>query len=226
MDLIIGNGEVGKSLYNVLKRFHQVCIQDKEIKYDWVCEVLHICFPYDSEFVNSVKAYTVIYRPKYVVIHSTVPLGVSDKCGAYHSPIRGQHPNMEKGIKTFVKYLAPKSLYLKKYFEKCGIKVRLVGSTTTTEALKLWDTTQYADFIRLEKIIYKFCEENNVDFKVVYQEANKTYNEGYSKLGLKNVIRPILTHYLGKIGGHCLIPNCQILNDKLAKNIINFNKKL
>ena len=220
--LIIGRGEVGTSLYNVLKKKYDVSIRDKEdVEINKQVYVLHICFPYFKDFVNEVKSYIDVYQPKYTVIHSTVPIGTTFQCMAYHSPIRGMHPNMEKGIKTFVKYLAPKNNELKKYFEKAGIKIKLVDKQENTEALKIFDTTQYGLSIKAEKIIHKFCKENDLDFGIVYTDANNTYNSGYISLGLKNVTRPVLKHYDGPIGGHCILNNCNLLKNSLT----NFVKK-
>lgn len=223
--LIVGNGEVGKSLYNVLGKTHEVLIRDKENTKEnvfWTdIDILHICFPYFKDFVNEVKCYQDVYQPKYTIIHSTVPIGTSIQCEAFHSPVRGMHPNMEKGLKTFVKYLAPRSDFLKRYFNKAGIKIKFAKKQEDTEAGKIFDTTQYGSAIKIEKIIHKFCKDNNLDFDTVYTDFNKTYNEGYSKLGLKNVIRPVLKHMEGKIGGHCIIQNCN-----LSKNLLtNFVKK-
>jgi len=219
--LVIGKGEVGKSLYNVLRKVHQTSIRDKDDIEIGEVDILHICFPYFKDFVNEVKSYIDVYQPKYTVIHSTVPIGTTFQCMAYHSPIRGMHPNMEKGIKTFVKYLAPKSNYLKRYFEKAEIRIKMVDKPETTEALKIFDTTQYGVCIRMEKEIHKFCKENDLDFGIVYTDANNTYNSGYISLGLKNVTRPVLKHYDGPIGGHCILNNCNLLKNSLT----NFVKK-
>ena len=49
--LIIGAGEIGQSLFKVLRKGHDVSIRDKEGKpgrYD----VLHICFPFTKNFIK------------------------------------------------------------------------------------------------------------------------------------------------------------------------------
>ena len=60
--LILGKGEVGKSLYNVLKKVHEVYIQDQEMEYGNQFDILHICFPYSKDFIGDVKDYTEIYH--------------------------------------------------------------------------------------------------------------------------------------------------------------------
>ena len=101
---------------------------------------------------------------------------------------------------------------MKEYFEKVGIKIKLVDHPNDTEALKLWSTTQYKRFIELEKEIYEWCGKNKLDFEIVYTDVNETYNKGYKKLGMNHVNRPVLKHIKGKIGGHCILPNYKLLN--------------
>ena len=81
--------------------------------------------------------------------------------------------------------------------------------------------------IMLEKEIYKYCKDNNLDFDIVYSDSNRTYNYGYNKLDKKNVIRPILKQVDGKIGGHCIVSNAKILSEKswMAKLLVNQNNK-
>jgi len=213
--LIIGAGEVGKALHRVLLNHHAIFIRGEE-ELDFLAgfspEIIHICFPYSDKFVEQVKAYQKQYKPRYTVIHSTVPIGTSKICKAYHSPIRGVHPNLEGGIITFVKYLAPKSDELKEYFEKANIEIKMIDKPENTEALKLWSTTQYKRFIDLEKEMYNWCEERGLDFDVIYTDANKTYNDGYKKLEMDYFVRPILKHMPGDIGGHCVLSNYKLLN--------------
>ena len=225
--LIIGRGEIGSALYRILEQNYDTYIRDKKDFPIKGIEVLHICFPYFEGFVEEVKKYVSQYKPKYTIIHSTIPLGTTRKCGngIFHSPCMGIHPFLEEGIKTFTKYLSPPNEELKQYFNRVGIKIMMVEEPENTEALKLWETTEYGWFIILEKEIKKWCEKKGLDFNLIYTEANKNYNEGYKKLGLKNVVRPILRHQEGKIGGHCVIPNCEVLDSEIAKIILNFNKK-
>ena len=231
MDLIIGKGEVGKSLFNVLKKIYDVRIRDKKpLKLKKKVEILHIAFPYSKTFVKSVKDYIKEYQPEITVIHSTVPVGTTRKCGekVLHSPVRGMHPSLEESLLVFVKYIGGKKRYAKRiasYFKKAGIKTKIFDKPETTELLKILSTTYYAWNICFCKEVKRICDRYGLSFKEVYIDSNKTYNEGYAKLGKKNVIRPILIPMKGKIGGHCLIPNCHLLKDELTKIILKFNAK-
>ena len=187
---------------------------------------MHICFPYTSDFVKEVRRYKKIYKPKYIIIHSTVPVGTSKKCKAYFSPVRGIHPHLEKSLKTFVKYLAPRNEYLSSYFEEVGIKIEETDKTETLEAMKLYCTTIYALNVIAEKEMWDYCKKHDLDYNIAYTECNRTYNQGYDALGFPQYKKYILSHKEGKIGGHCLIPNCMLLKTDIAKFILKQNNKL
>lgn len=226
-DLIVGNGEVGSALYSLLSKKYEVDIIDfgEETNCTKI-NVMHICFPYTRNFINEVKKYKKKYKPRYTIIHSTVPVGTSNKCKSYYSPIRGIHPHLEKSLTVFVKYLAPKNKFLSNYFKIVGININQTTKTDTLEAMKLYCTTVYALNVIAEKEIWKYCKDNGLDFDIVYTKCNKTYNEGYEKLGFPHYSKYVLNHKDGKIGGHCLIPNCKLLKTDIAKFILRQNEKL
>lgn len=80
-----------------------------------------------------------------------------------------------------------------------------------TEIGKIFDTTYYGVCIAWHGETEKICKKFGVNFKEAVTDFNQTYNEGYTKLGKKNVVRPVLYPPKGKIGGHCIIPNAKIL---------------
>ncbi len=223
--LIIGYGEVGQALANIIKSdIADLTLSEPQGR---GYEVMHISFGYSHKFIAEVKRYQKLYRPKLTIIHSTVPVGTSKKCKSVHSPVRGVHPNLELGLKTFVKYFGGKEAKkAARYFQKAGIKVRCYDGSETTEAIKLWETTQYGWLIMLEKEIYQWCKKNGLDFEEVYRSANRDYNEGYEKLGKREVVRPYLTHCDGPIGGHCVIANSYLLDSNISNMVIKFNNKL
>lgn len=217
--LVIGLGEVGSAVREIL----QCDGYDKNGgalngPYDFI----HICMPWSDEFVAEVKRYTAGGIAKHkklgaaddsiVIVHSTVPLGTCDEYGWVHSPIRGVHPNIVEGIKTFVKYFGGKrAIEASTPWAALGINVKTTQKAADTEALKLWDTTQYGIMIMLEKEIKSYCDRHELDFDVVYTDANYTYGIGYEALNRPEVVRPYLKHVDGPIGGHCVIPNAEII---------------
>jgi hypothetical protein len=225
--LIIGSGQIGTSMYNVLSKvISPIFIRDIEpIENVSDVLILHICFPYSNKFVEQVLEYQKQYQPKYTVIHSTVSVGTSEKCNAFYSPVRGIHPHLEKSLTTFVKYLAPKNRELKRYFESAGIQIKAHKSRETLEAMKLYCTTIYGLNIIVQKEMKRFCDDNGLDFDTVYTDCNLTYNDGYKKLGFPQYSKYVLEHRDGKIGGHCVIPNCDLLQTDVAKFIKEQNEK-
>lgn len=212
--LIIGKGEVGTSLHSVLWDHYEVETYDlkKGTEPSGTFEILHICFPYSEKFIDYVKAYQELYQPKYTVIHSTVPVGTSKQLNATHSPIRGIHPNLVDGIKTFVKFLGgPQASEVADYFRRAGLRVMLFDRAENAEALKLFDTQYYLECVRFVQRVKTFCLKHNLSFSDVYRLGNITYNEGYTKLGHPEFVRPILEPIMKVVGGHCLLPNEKLL---------------
>jgi len=208
--LVIGMGEIGIGLAEVLQ-CNGIDKNDAVSKAD----VIHICFPYSDQFVESVQQYKTHTEAGLIVIHSTIPIGTTSKCSkdAVHSPVRGRHPHLAEGIKTFVKFFGGKrAKEAAVYFSNLGIETVITEKSENTEAMKLWDTEIYREAILLNKRIHKYCEERGLDFDIVYTLANKTYNEGYTKLGHPEFTKYVLKYMEGSIGGHCLEPNHRILD--------------
>lgn len=217
--VVIGMGEVGSSLYNILSRHYFVSGTDKNNGivsssdfFNEAPEIIHICFPYSENFIEQVKVYQEKYKPKFTIIHSTVPVGTSSQVGAIHSPIRGLHPNLESGILTFPKFLGGKDASLvADYFRRADIKVVLFDKPETTEALKLFDTEYYRTCVEFAHRVKNFCNKHDLNFSEVYTIPNISYNEGYQTLGFPEYTRPILQPIMKEIGGHCLLPNKEII---------------
>jgi len=233
---ILGYGEIGSSLAKFYGSAGSPQVKIKDLKRnDGLAgsEILHVCIPFSKNFVKIVAKEIKETKPKLTIIHSTVAPGTTKKLSdkfrgmVVHSPVRGVHPYLFKGMKTFVKYIGADDKRAGKMAEKhlrsLGIKTKLFYPSMTTEALKLWDTTQYGWMIILNKEIKKWCDKMGVDFEAVYTDANKTYNQGYKKLGRGEVLRPYLKYMPGKIGGHCVISNCHILKEEIAKTILKKN---
>lgn len=231
---VMGYGEVGLAIAKFYKN-PKIKDLNRDDGLDGV-EILNICIPWSDKFLSIAKAEIKRIKPKLTIIHSTVPLNttknLSDEFAGFvvHSPVRGAHPDLFKGIKTFVKYIGADDKQAGKMAERhlksLGIKTKLLFPSNTTEAIKLWDTTQYGWMIVLNKEIKKWCEKNKIDFDAVYAEANKSYNEGYKKFSRAEVVRPYLKYMPGPIGGHCVLPNCKMIDSEISKFILDINKKL
>ncbi len=213
--LVIGHGEVGTAVAELLACDWTDVISRGTWRLTAQYDTLHICFPYSFEFAAHVEDYRRMFHPRHVVVHSTVPVGTCEALGAIHSPVRGVHPHMVAGLRTFVKYFGgPEALEVAVHWPgPCCI----LRDARTCEALKLWDTTQYGVHIRLMQEIHRWCAENGVEFEAVYRHANRTYNVGFEQLGRIDVMRPWLTYEGKDIGGHCVKQNAELLESPVAQ---------
>lgn len=237
---VLGYGEVGKAIAQFYK---QPLIKDRD-RDDFAgkkLDVLHVCIPDSSGFGSIVGENIKSTKAKLVIIHSTVAVGKTKKLftkfkNVVHSPIRGIHPHLYDGIKMFVKYVGaenkPLGEKVARHLRSIGIKkVKVVAPSSTTEIGKLLDTTYYGLCIAYHAYANKLCKKVGADFAGAMTEFNSSYNEGYKKLGKKNVVRPVLyPPQDSKITGHCVVQNAEILNklfgsDEILKSIIRHKSK-
>ena len=234
---IVGHGQVGQAiakLYSETDTTKTWFSFDKILIYDPYqgmlddisdVDILNVCIPYTKDFVSIVKD---LPTPNwYTVIHSTVPVGTTEKFGHkfLHSPVRGVHPNLYEGLKTFVKFIGGDEQLAEAYsghLKTLGIETHICKDAKTTELSKLADTTYYGLCIAFTSDMKKLCDEYDLDFMEVMTKYNNTYNEGYKKIGKPNVVRPVL-YPTDKIGGHCVIPNAKLLpRTKLIDGILDY----
>ncbi|OGZ69207.1 MAG: hypothetical protein A3D35_03315 [Candidatus Staskawiczbacteria bacterium RIFCSPHIGHO2_02_FULL_34_9] len=230
---ILGYGEIGKA---IAKFYNNPKIKDLARNDDlFGVDVLHVCIPWSENFVKVVSGEINNIKPKITIIHSTVVPGTTKKIGGsvVHSPVRGVHPYLHEGVKTFIKYIGAdnkKAAQLAEaHLKSLGIKTKIFYNSKTTELAKLLDTTYYGVIIAWHGEMKKITDKFNVDFEEAVTDFNKTYNEGYKKLGKNNVIRPVLYAPNRPIGGHCVAPNARLLkkysNSKAISLILDYSKK-
>lgn len=235
---ILGNGEIGSSLHKVyeLAGFTDVAIRDPFQGLDSSlsnCELVNVCIPF-AEYHNFVKTLKSLELRDgcVVVIQSTIGVGCTDRLQAdmptlicAHSPVRGVHPNLTEGFLTFEKYVGVSD----KHFKDESITTLLIQHTKSlnmkpvlcrakeSELAKVVSTTLYGMNIAAVTDVSNMCEDHGVDFSKVFTQWQTGYNSGYTALGKPDVCRPVLTpvpvnkngHRV--IGGHCVLPNCLIL---------------
>lgn len=210
--LVIGTGEVGLALQQVLDYCHarDVAAQPGlNEQYD----VLHIAYPWQiPDFVGTTIEYQNRYEPVLVVVHSTVPVGTCDEQGWVHSPVRGKHPDLYQGLERFAKHFGGRGASIAAGLWP-GTQTVVHEKAATTEAGKLFELAQYGMEIVMQKEIFAFCEENGLEFEEVYTDFGRTYNEGWCRLRLSHFSKPLLTPQPGAIGGHCVIPGAEMLGD-------------
>lgn len=227
-NLVVGQGEVGKALLEVLRLGYPdttgIDIGGEIPQADWV----HIAFPWSSDFLEEVGRYQQ-ETGGTIIVHSTVPVGTCDPNGWVHSPVRGRHPDLAQSLLLFVKFvgcedekLATRVAYL---LRTCGISVEVLPDAKTTEAGKLWELAQFGVAVLLEKQIARFCEDHAIPRAIVYERFAQTYNEGYASMGEGRFVRPVLDHEEGPIGGHCIIPSMDLLNDRVADWVWDWDRE-
>jgi hypothetical protein len=223
---ILGYGEIGSSLEKCYLGTKYI-VKSKDLTFDEGIVnsyILHICIPYSDTFIETVVKEIKLNNPTAVFIHSTVIPGTSKKIyeqvniPIVYTPVRGVHPNLYQGIKTFIKYFSVLGEFDPyTHFKELDIKSESYANTESLELAKLLCTTYYGLAIAWHGEVNKICNKFNLSFEDVSTRWNSTYNDGYTKLGMSNVVRPVLyPPKNNKIGGHCVIPNTELL--KIVSN--------
>jgi UDP-N-acetyl-D-mannosaminuronate dehydrogenase len=212
--LIAGFGDVGRGLYELMQENKQEVVAiDKDTDLEGKFDILHVCFPYSAKFVDFVNNYIARYQPSLVIIHSTVPPGTTDSIAlvpTVHSPVRGRHPSMARDMKIYTKYVGGKNPRVAgDILRDCGFKVREFSDAKVTELGKLLSNIRWGLNLAFAQEQKKMCEHYGVDYKDVVNEFEFSRNNGLVEIGREGVKMPIL--YPGYIGGHCVMPNVDIL---------------
>ena len=223
-DIILGMGEVGETLFDLLvdRKFDCIGIDlnDSKCKNYTENEIienpqyLHVCLPGELEkftdivieWINKIKNIQV------VVIHSTVKPGTTktiqerSSIPILFSPVRGVHRRFLDDIKKYTKFISfdgtEINSKIKKDLENRFKKVDWMSTTKTAELAKiLVDTTYYGWLINYAQITKMICEKENVDFDEMWKFAD----EIHENLGNRPKMFP------GIIGGHCVIPNLNLV---------------
>jgi len=244
--LVVGLGEVGHSLYDLFKENDKFDVYgydvDKErtkaltgkAELSYCVDVMHVCVPCKKQdtFVQTTADYIRKVKPKLTIIDSTVPPGTTKtiyeltKAPIADSPIRGMHQNLEtmkRDIRFWTKYVGgateQSAAQAKKHFEKLGLKVKVLKSPTETELAKLFETTYRAWMIACFQEMHRISHHFNADFDQVVDMLEEIHRVDFNK--------PL--HFPDVIGGHCLIPNTELLlsayDSKFLRLIVESNER-
>ena len=223
-DIILGMGEVGETLFDLLvdRKFDCVgidldntkCKKYSENEVIKNPEYLHVCLPGElTGFTNIVLNWMdKIKNIQVVIIHSTVKPGttkiIQEKSSIpiLFSPVRGVHRRFLNDIKKYTKFISfdGKEIdsKIKEDLENRFEKIDWMSTTKTAELAKiLVDTTYYGWLINYAQITKMICEKENVDFDEMWKFAD----EIHENLGNRPKMFP------GIIGGHCVIPNLDLV---------------
>ncbi len=230
--LIVGRGEIGKALLAFLNEMKaKVFIRDvRSVKVPKI-DVLHIAFPYSEDFISQVRSYIELYDPQLTIVYSTLPIGTTQEVGhdIVHSPVEGRHPNLESSIAMGVRWLGSSNknaladavMFWKPYVKT----IRTVSSSGHTEFLKLRSTAKYGVNIVWADYEASVAKELDMDFDALKQ-FDLDYNTLYSQMGLNQFQRYILDPPGGQIGGHCVVPNAEILDVQFPHPMLGLIKDM
>ena len=245
--LVVGLGEIGRTLFELLKETDSFTVYGLDLddakmyathqdqsKLPQKIETMHVCLPCKNQdsFVATVASYVKQFKPDLLIINSTVPprttkkVQQSCKCLVAHSPARGVHKSpehMKWEMKRWTKYVggvdAKAAKATCKHFEQMGLKVKTLKSCAETELAKLFETTYRAWMIACFQEMHRISRASGVDFDDVVDFLEDTHRI--------RLDRPIM--FPGFIGGHCLIPNTELLlqsyDSEFLRLILKSNQK-
>jgi|SRR5215831_8477334 len=219
--IVLGLGEVGKPMYEILgQRFDAIGVDIRPVEVDRQCDIMHICYPYQSSgFIQTSITYINKYNPFLTIINSTVPVGttriIEKRTGkrVVHSPVRGKHSKMKSDLLDYTKYIGgsdyASSLRASEHFQCCGIKTKILSSPEATELAKLTETSYFGLLIAWAQEVERYCEQ----LDLTYDEVASFYDE------IKFL--PPVKYYPGVIGGHCVMPNIDILKQRVDSRLLD-----
>lgn len=228
-DIVAGLGEIGKPILQLLKKQGIVVGYDINPKLmdgnfnrysSLPIRFLHICIPYTGKFSDNVIALFNTFQPQGIVIHSTIEpyttKKLQDKLAVpvMYSATRGVHKRMLRDLKRYAKFFAiEKTAPRKKWaitsysnsMKNCGVKAKQMSSPITLELAKIvCDTSYYGWLITYAQLSNVIAMRNNVNYDEMWLFADEIHKF------LKN--RPKM--FPGFIGGHCVVPNLDLIKDE------------
>ena len=246
--LVIGLGEIGYTLFALLNEAKESFavygldldetkmrqLNQSRKKFPSQIDTMHVCLPCSNQqnFADVVVGYVEEFKPKLVIINSTVPPGTTMKvaqrckCLVAHSPARGVHKSAEHmkwEMRRWTKYVGGASpaaaQAARDHFEKLNLKVKVLKSCTETELAKLFETTYRAWMIACFQEMHRISRAFGADFNETVDFLEDTHRLRFD--------RPVM--FPGVIGGHCLIPNTELLlaayDSEFLRLILESNEK-
>lgn len=209
---VVGLGEVGRPIFELVSKHHEAVGVDVAVPAVGVqrVDVMHVCYPFEiRDFVGETARYIERFSPNLTLINSTVGVGttraVATRTGAavVHSPVRGKHARMREELLNYTKFVGamdPASgRSAAKHLESIGMRTSILSSPEATELAKLTETTYFGLLIAWSHDVERYCDKLGLD----YDEITSFY-EGIGFL-------PPIRYFPGVIGGHCVMPNIEIL---------------
>ena len=236
-DVVAGLGEIGTPILRLISRATPTVVYDINPKLvkksqknsSLPTRFLHICIPFNYRFTKNVEELYSRYEPKAVVIHSTISPKTTENLQkklpvpVIYSAIRGVHRRMLQDLKRYTKFFAldmdvPNAKWASSQYQRllkrCGVKTRQMSLSKTLELAKIVvDTSYYGWLINYAQISNMIAQKHGVDYDEMWSFAD----EIHKYLGNRPKMFP------GFIGGHCIIPNLDLISDKTLDLIKEIN---
>ena len=238
-DIVVGLGEIGNPILKLLSKKNIVIGFDldndlmDEIKFEKYKNLktsfLHIAIPVTDKFINNILKLYKKFLPECIVIHSTIKPGTTEKLQkklsvpVIYSATRGIHKRMIYDLKRYTKFFvisanAPRNKWASSRYVKvmkdCGIKTKKMSRPETLELAKIICDTSYlgwlVNYAQLSNLIA-------IEYNVNYDEMWSFSDEIHKFLGNRPKMFP------GFIGGHCVIPNLDLIYNKNLNIIKEMN---
>lgn len=216
--IILGLGEVGSPVYNLIKEHnpgHVVKGYDPKFHEELpegTFQYMHVCFPQTSNFINIIRGYYEKYTPRYVIIHSTVSPGMTSCLDGeidgffFYSPVRGNvKDGMEWSLARYTKYVAAFGLEEKEWWPvvqhlaSSGFNPKYLEDPESLEWAKLLDLCWYGLNIAYYQELERVVEKRNLSYPIIEEFIRSTPEESEGK-AKRSVF------YGGYIAGHCVMP--------------------
>tara|TARA_Y100000590_G_scaffold122617_1_gene140430 strand:- start:3646 stop:4446 length:801 start_codon:yes stop_codon:yes gene_type:complete len=238
-DIVAGLGEIGLPILKLLSKkenaigydLNKKLMDDKKfLKLEKIkTRFLHIAIPVNKNFNSNVMQLEKKFQPKCIVIHSTISPGTTEQIQRklttplIFSATRGIHKRMIKDLQRYTKFFAisknaPKKDWAiseyRKTMKKCGIKTQRMSKPETLELAKiLCDTSYLGWLINYAQLTNTIAIKHNVDFDEMWTFSD----EIHAVLGNRPKMFP------GFIGGHCVIPNLDLIQNQTLNLIKSIN---
>lgn len=240
-DVVVGLGEIGLPILKLISTTTNAIGYDinkslvDELKFsnfkNLKTSILHICIPFNDNFITNVIELSKKFDPAGIVIHSTIGPGTTRKLQnllpipVVYSATRGVHKRMSYDLKRYTKFFAiednapERQWMISKYstlLKKCKIKIKQMSNPLTLELAKIIvDTSYYGWLINYAQLSNMIAIEHKVDFDEMW-----TFSDEIHKfLGNRPKMFP------GFIGGHCVIPNLDLIHNQTLNLIREINTK-
>ena len=238
-DVVVGLGQIGKPVLQLISKATITVGYDtnpklfNKIKFAKFEELdtrfLHICIPYNDNFIKNVDLLYEKFKPKSLVLHSTVSPYTTKNLQAklpvpvIYSATRGVHKRMLYDLRRYAKFYAVEpgaphadwaSKEFSKLMRKSGVKTKRMSSPITLELAKIVCDTSYLGWlINYAQMSNMIAIQHGVD----YDEMWSFSDEIHRFLGNRPKMFP------GFIGGHCVIPNLDLIHNQTLDLIRDIN---